>query len=125
MITYRKAEEKDIKTIAKLHVELFPEYFLTSFGENLVCEYYTEFFKEQNLFIVAVDNNEIIGFVMGYLTGSTAKRNFEKKHASTLMRKLIFRCLKFDKQAIKKCVARVKAMLKRNKNAAKDTVIPQ
>ena len=81
MIYYRKPEFNEMRKIACIHMECFRGYFLTSFGADLVQKYYEEFFKEKDLFVVAEDENgEIIGFVMGYLQGSVARKTFECKY---------------------------------------------
>lgn len=112
MPSYRIAQIEDMNKIAKVHVQCFKDYFLTSFGQELISKYYEEFFLEENLFVIALnDENEIIGFAMGYLHGSKAREKFEKKYRYTLAKNLIFRCIKFEKLALRKCLLRTKDIL--------------
>ena len=120
MINYKKPELHEMDKIANLHMECFKGYFLSSFGVEIVKKYYEEFFKEKELFIVAEDEDgNCIGFVMGYLSGSVARKNFERKYRRVLTIKLLLRCFKCDKMAILKCIEKVKGFLKRKKGNKK------
>ena len=107
MIEYRKATEADLPAIVDVHVQCFQGYFLTSLGKPLLLEFYKSFFYENNLFVVAYDNEKMIGFYMGHLNPSEARRNFEKKNSVRLFFKILLLCLKGDKNAIERVTARL------------------
>lgn len=114
VVEYRKATFEDIGDIAFLHMNCFKDYFLTSFGCDLVKKYYEEFFLENNLFVVAENNGSIIGFCMGYLAGSKAREIFEKKYSLRILYRIILKCLMLDKMAISKCILRIKQFIKKS-----------
>lgn len=112
MLSYRIAQLEDMNKVANVHIQCFKDYFLTSFGQELISKYYEEFFLEENLFvIVSNEENEIIGFAMGYIHGSKARDKFEEKYRYDLAKNLIFRCIKFEKLALRKCLLRAKDIL--------------
>ena len=82
MFIYTDACEAEIPEIVQVHLKCFESYFLSSLGETLLENYYKQFLKEDNLFVVAKDseNDKIIGFCMGYYSGSQAKNHFEQKN---------------------------------------------
>lgn len=114
MIIYRNAIASDMPQVAKTHIACFEGYFLSSLGEQLLEKYYLEFLIENDLFIVAEDEetHKIIGFCMGYYKGSNARSNFESKYKLMLTKKLLMLCLKFNKAAISKCIAKVVSVFK-------------
>lgn len=103
MISYRLAEVRDMAQIAETHIECFPGYFITSLGGKLIQNYYYTFWRENNLFIVAEDKEEIIGFCMGYINGSNARFNFINKNLYRLIWRLFVLCMTLNLLAIKKC----------------------
>jgi len=107
MIEYRRAAEEDLPMIVDLHIICFPDYFLTSLGKNLLYSFYKSFYDECNLFIVAYDNEKMIGFIMGQLDKSVARRNFERENALSLFFRLFWLCLRLDKEALKRCKAKL------------------
>lgn len=101
MITYRNALKDDLKEIAKVHTLCFEGYFLSSLGEHLLQKYYECYISENAPFIIATNEyNEIIGFCMGYITGSKARNNFESNYKWKLILRLLVLCIKLDKQAL-------------------------
>ena len=113
MYAYRNATKEDLKEIAKVHTKCFENYFLTSLGTDLLEKYYGEYFNENAPFIVAQsETGEIVGFCMGYQTGTTARAQFESKYKFQLASKLLFLCLKLDKEAWKRVIAKIKGMFK-------------
>ena len=82
---YRIASTEDLPEIANVHITCFPGTFIASFGNKLIERYYGEYNNEDNLFIVAEEDNRIQGFCMGYRTGSNARNNFLKKNKLRLV----------------------------------------
>ncbi len=122
MYTYRNATKEDLKEVAKVHTKCFEDYFLTSLGTDLLEKYYGEYFDENAPFIVAQeDNGEIVGFCMGYQTGTKARSQFESKYKFQLASKLLCLCLKFDKEAWKRVIAKIKSVLKPTAKPVKET----
>jgi len=107
MIEYRRATEADLAEIVEIHILCFPDYFLTSLGKKLLYSFYKSFFDESNLFIVAYDNEQMIGFIMGQLDKSMARRNFERENAIRLFFRLLWLCLKLNKEALDRCISRL------------------
>lgn len=109
MITYRCAKPEDMKAVAKLHKVCFPDYFLTSLGENLLEKYYLEYLLENDLFILAqnTDTEQLVGFCMGFYRGSKAREIFEKKNTAKLAGRLLILCLRLNRQAISRCWNRI------------------
>ena len=59
----RIATTKDIDQIVKIHQDAFGSFFLTSLGADFLRFYYTSFVKnKETVCLVAVDDNEVIGF---------------------------------------------------------------
>lgn len=60
------ATRKDLKVIAKIHKESYPEdHFLNELSIYLIKSYYESFLKYPCIFLVAVKNGKICGFVLG------------------------------------------------------------
>ncbi len=122
MITYRNANKDDLKQIAQVHLACFSEYFLSSLGNDLLEKYYGEYFNEKSPFIVATNDSQgIIGFCMGYLTGTKARANFESKYKWKLSMRLLALCIKLDKRALTRVFDKIKSILKsfKSKNSQK------
>ena len=70
----RKAQKEDLPQIANVHAKCFPDSYSTQLSKgcafnnnNLLSLFYYEFYHDNpELFIVAEDNNTIVGFCMGY-----------------------------------------------------------
>ena len=106
MVKYCVAQNKHLDQIAEIHIKCFPDYFITSLGKELIKRYYYEFLKEDNPFIIAIDNNNVIGFCMGYIIGHTNARNiFLKKNRITLSLRLARQCVRLNRQTISKCLS--------------------
>lgn len=104
MINYRKALLNDMNSIAQVHRECFKGTFIASFGQDLIVKYYTEFYNECPLFVVAEENDELVGFCMGYKTGSHARNEFLRKNKIRLAFRMLYLCMSLNKLAIKKCI---------------------
>jgi ribosomal protein S18 acetylase RimI-like enzyme len=112
-ILYRSAQEKDMTSIAALHTRCFQGYFLTDLGEKLLSKYYQEFFSENpDLFILAndEDNGRLVGFVMGYLKGSQARKNFERNNRAKLTLRMLCMCATFKTEAWKRVLRKLKSI---------------
>lgn len=60
------AEQKDIAEVARLHMEVFPDFFLTSLGFSFLEELYSGFLSNQTgIFLVAKIDNIVVGFTAG------------------------------------------------------------
>ena len=114
-LIYRTAKVYDFVKIAQTHIICFPNYFISKLGENLVANYYKEFVDEDNIFVIAESEGNIIGFCMGYLTGSNARDKFIANNRSSLVKRLLLLCCKFDKLAISKCFSFIKSKFVKSK----------
>lgn len=102
MLHVRIAESKDLEHIAKTHIECFSNHFSSSLGERLLKKYYECFLNAYpDLFLVALDNNQIIGFAMGYpFQGGNQTRRFIHKHFFLFSLRFLFLLfIRFDKRA--------------------------
>ena len=103
MITCRDAVESDMKAVARLHEACFRGTFIASLGEELIADYYLEFLQEGGPFVLAFEDEKLVGLCMGYYAGSGARNAFVSKNKGRLARRLMKLCLSFNKVAIKKC----------------------
>lgn len=119
MIHYRNATIEDMNEIARVHILTQPEYFTSTLGEDLLSKFYTEFLTEDNLFVVAYDDdkNKIVGFCMGNYYGSRAEKSWEKKYKRQIIKRLFVKCLQCNRLAISRTFRRVKGLfIKKNVN---------
>lgn len=61
----RTAEKEDIKQVVRIHIERFPNFFLSSLGKQFLKTFYRSFLKLPGLLIVLEDENKIKGFACG------------------------------------------------------------
>jgi len=62
----RSAKKTDIELVVRVHCDAFSGFFLTSLGSWFLRELYSGFESHPNgIFLVAVDKEKIIGFVVG------------------------------------------------------------
>ena len=116
MIIYRQATLQDMRAVAELHNQCFQEYFLTSLGIDMLEKYYTEFRLDSDIFVLALDDEaedgeKLVGFLMGYYRDTKARANFESKYKWQLFGKLLKMCLCLNKDAISRCIDKVKSVL--------------
>lgn len=71
----RTAEKKDINRIVQIHIERFPNFFLSSLGKGFLKTFYRSFLKLPGLLIVLEDEDQIKGFACG----SYSNHSFYKK----------------------------------------------
>ncbi len=125
-VNYRVATFADLSNIVSVHCECFQGYFLTSLGKTLLYRYYEQFMIENNeLFIVAVEKDRIVGFVMGYFTGSHARADFEKKNKFFLAIRMIYLCAIFNKEAYRRVFLKTRSFFKRQKPSPVSAVDPK
>ena len=103
MITCRDAVESDMKAVARLHEACFRGTFIASLGEALIADYYREFLQEGGPFVLAFEDEKLVGLCMGYYAGSGARNAFVSKNKGRLVRRLLALCLSLNKVAIRKC----------------------
>ena len=103
MITCCDAVESDMKAVARLHEACFRGTFIASLGEALIADYYREFLQEGGPFVLAFEDEKLVGLCMGYYAGSGARNAFVSKNKGRLARRLLALCLSLNKVAIKKC----------------------
>jgi ribosomal protein S18 acetylase RimI-like enzyme len=61
-----KAVQADIEDVAKLHIQVFPGFFLTSLGASFLKELYAGFLSHSSgIFLVAKEEGRVVGFVAG------------------------------------------------------------
>ena len=65
MVNYRNVNDKDLLQIAKIHKEQFPDHYLGKFSVSLLHKFYKNLYEGNFIFLVAEDNNQIVGFVLG------------------------------------------------------------
>lgn len=115
-IIYRTATYYDLNNLARVHLECFPNYMISKLGKQLVAAYYKEFIEEDNLFVVAEQKSEIVGFCMGYIKGSHAREKFVANNRIKLIKKLFLLCCCFDRLAISKGFSYVVDEFKKRKS---------
>lgn len=65
MVHYRLANEKDLRQIAQIHKDQFPTHYLGQFSISLLMAFYKNLLDDRFIFIVGVEENIILGFVLG------------------------------------------------------------
>ena len=93
-IHYREASKMDLDSIAKLHIEAFPNFFLTKMGHSFVLKYYQVVFEyPRKVALVAEYKGAILGFIVGFGNPSSFY-SFYKKHKLRLIPLIILSLLK-------------------------------
>ncbi len=103
MIFYRKATESDLTAIAALHKVCFNGTFIASWDKSLIARYYFEYLKNDDMFILALDGPVLIGFCVGYKSGSEARKQFIYNNRVRLALNMLWLIVRFNKIAISKC----------------------
>lgn len=108
----QKATVKDLREIVQVHIKCFPNSFSSQIGSKLLENYYFEYLSmNPDLFLIAVENNNIVGFCMGYLCENTGfSKRFIKKNFASLGCKVIFLIFKKNNLAKEK----MKSIIKRS-----------
>ncbi len=113
----KTATHDDLKGIAALHTECFPDYFLTKLGLNLLIKYYKEFMTIDDIFIIDVDDKFIInGLLVGTQISSVGRNNFIKHNYITLGLRVLWLCIKLDKDTWDRVFGFIKFFKKQSDN---------
>ena len=88
MTEYRFAREDDLLQVARIHKDQFPTHYLGQFSIALLGAFYRNLLEAGHLFVVAVEEGEVRGFVLGgeWKKISQSLHEFMKKN---LIRSLI------------------------------------
>lgn len=89
MCTIRLANRDDFSEIVSVHKKCFRESFSSTLPNDVLESYYLEYFSQHHLFFIAEENNTIIGFVMGYESGTTAYSSFIKNNRLVLLQSIL------------------------------------
>ncbi len=65
MISYVNAVEQDLYQVAQIHKERFPDHYLGKFSISLLYRFYKNLLDAKQIFIVAKEKDEVVGFVVG------------------------------------------------------------
>lgn len=109
MISIRSAVLADMPAVARVHIRCFPSYFSTKFGPSLLQRYYGAFWEEDHLFVVAEDEEQIIGFCMGNRADSRAKDRFVRKNLVRLAMRCLGLVLRGDRDILRKAWSYLKS----------------
>lgn len=106
----RHANMNDLPQIAKVHTACFPKSFSTQMGQELLQRMYFEYLERTpELFLVAEENNEIVGFSNGYYCEwNNYLREFERANKREFYTKVFMLLLKGNKQAWEKALKVIK-----------------
>jgi Acetyltransferases len=98
----RLATDEDLNCIANLHIECFPNYFLTKLGTDLLAKYYKEFITDKDIFIVYEEKGQINGLLVGTPDSNMGRHAFIRHNFISLGKRVIWLCIRFDKDTIKR-----------------------
>ncbi len=78
-------EFNNVNKIVDLHIEVFPDYFLTHLGRGILLLFYSHFVNNRNnIAVLAEVSGSPVGFVSGVLKPSEFYREFYKRHFFTI-----------------------------------------
>lgn len=111
----RLANSNDLEKISKVHMVCFPKSYSSQLGKfkfaggNLLNKFYNEYLTDApNIFYVACDNKEIVGFCMGYyMDNDQQMQKFLSKNKIKISIKTICLLLSFNKQTWNKVLSRI------------------
>ena len=64
-ILFRVARVEDVDSIAQIHLDAFPDFFLTSLGPSFLRTYYKCFVSSDDVVcVIAEENNAVVGFAV-------------------------------------------------------------
>lgn len=102
----RNATKEDLKEIALVHKECFPNSFSTHLtkGKKLLQKFYLEYLNVvPELFFVDVEDNKIVGFCMGYYPeNNNFQKSFLKQNWFMVAIRTLLGLIRFDKIIYKK-----------------------
>lgn len=77
----RAITTEDIANVAKLHIQVFPEYFLSHLGIRFLERYYGEFVNHSDAFgFIAIKEDDLVGFVTGVVDPKGFYKQFYRKN---------------------------------------------
>ncbi len=87
MASLRLMVRGDVKAVASIHAEAFPNFLMTLLGDEFLREYYglVVSFKKRIAF-VAQDGEDVIGFVVGYVDPHDFYRELSRHKVSLALR---------------------------------------
>ncbi len=78
----RNARREDVAMVARLHIQAFPGFFLTSMGYSFLCELYQGFLSQSaGIFLVAEEEGNLIGFATGAVAPEQFFADLRKRRA--------------------------------------------
>lgn len=93
MINYRLALDSDLLQVAQIHKAQFPTHYLGQFSISLLRAFYKNLLDDGHVFVVAEENGEVFGFVLGgewkkisESLSSFIKKNFVRSLLETSVR---------------------------------------
>ncbi|HEX5466643.1 MAG TPA: GNAT family N-acetyltransferase [Candidatus Limnocylindrales bacterium] len=90
----RELRLSDVRAVARLHLTLFPDYFLSRLGPAFLERFYAGFAGSgPDLGFVAESAGEVVGFVVGTTEPRGVYRRFYRRHALRLGPAFLRRCL--------------------------------
>jgi ribosomal protein S18 acetylase RimI-like enzyme len=100
----RYATPDDVSAVVQIHILAFPGFFLTTLGVSFLKELYLGFKQPSGIFLVAEDNNQIIGFAVGTTNPDVFFNQLRKKRGLHFLFKAIPALAKNTKIVFKKIV---------------------
>ena len=89
----REVNKSDLSQISKVHIESFPNFFLSKLGCDFVKQYYNLILNyDKHVFLCYAQNNEIIGFVSGFNNPKAFYKYLSEKKANFLYPLLVSVC---------------------------------
>jgi len=80
MIKIRVAQLNDVDKVASVHIAAFQGFFLTQLGKKFLVELYNGFLNEKSgIFLIAENQNEIVGFAAGCIRPEDFFRDLRNK----------------------------------------------
>ena len=110
----RLCRADEMSSVAKLHIDCFPDSFSTVFGKGnsgrLLEKYYREYYKESPaLFFVAEEGGKIVGLCMGFICGGkNSAREFLKNNLLSVTFRMLRLLICGDEVAWKKIASLMK-----------------
>lgn len=93
---YRLAKIYDLDEIAEIHIKEFSDYFLTAFGKELIYKFYKCYLENKEIFVVAENEEKILGFILGS-SDSNSRKNFFKENFNKISLIILKELLKGNK----------------------------
>lgn len=77
----RPMQNKDIESVVRIHLEAFQGYFLAFLGKKFLKEFYSAVISDQSgIAYVAIENNTVLGFVVGTIDLSGFYKRLIHRH---------------------------------------------